>query len=104
MPTVKSRKYPDNVQFIDSQAWELMQEKGLSRRYIVIDDSDMADTVVGTPEKIIDFADTDMPQPEDIIEKVLSRDEIKEELDNIEVEYNTRASTDKLLELLNQNK
>ncbi|MBW1674115.1 MAG: hypothetical protein JRJ45_10815, partial [Deltaproteobacteria bacterium] len=51
---------------------------------------------------IVDFADNkEIDFVDKTVEKVMSRDEIKTELDKLDVEYNTRASTDKLLEILN---
>ena len=69
----------------------------------ILDDADMVETIVGTPEQIVEFSDTAELQHDTQVEKVLSREEIKAELDRLEVEYNTRASTDKLLELLKEN-
>ena len=100
MPTIQSRKY-DNVQFVDAETWREMQEKGIARRFKVIDDGDMAETVIPAPESIINFMDNDIPKHTDKVEKVLSREEIKAALDEKEIEYNTRATTDKLLQLLN---
>lgn len=102
MPTIQSKKY-DNVQFVDVETWSNWVETGRSRHFKVIDDGDMADTVIGTPEQIIEFADTEIPEPVDTVEKVLSREEIKAELDKQGWNYNPRASTVKLLELLNDN-
>jgi len=102
MPTIQSRKYEDNVQFVTSEAWKQMQDKGIARRFKVIDDGDIQETVIGTPEQIVDFADNkEIDFVDKTVEKVMSRDEIKTELDKLDVEYNTRASTDKLLEILN---
>lgn len=101
MPTIQSRKYPDNIQFVDAEAWKEMQEKGLARRFKVIDDNDLAETIVGTPEQIVDFSDNAPTKSTDTVEKVLSREEIKAALDKHEQEYNTRAKTDKLLDQLN---
>ena len=108
MPTIKSKKYPDSqdhIQFVDADTWNEMKQKGLSRRFIIIDDGDIADTVVGTPEQIIDFKDTaSVGVADETVEKVLSRDEIKAELARLEIEHNVRLGTEKLLQLLNDNK
>jgi len=101
MPTIESKKFPDNVQFVTADIWRIMQEKGLARRFKVIDDSDTEDTIIPTPEKIVDFA-TPNEAEEAPIEKILSRDEIKEALNEKHIEYNSRASTEKLLKLLNK--
>lgn len=97
MPTIQSRKYPDNIQFVTADAWENeFKPKGLARRFRVIDDSDIQDTVIPAPESITNFGPI-----EDTVAPVLERQEIKDKLDLLEVEYNPRASTEKLLELLN---
>lgn len=101
MPTIQSKKYENNVQFVDAETWKSMQEKGIARRFKVIDDGDMAETVIPAPEQIIEFNDTDLPEQEDRVEEILSRDDIKRLLDEKGIEYNTRATTDKLLNLLN---
>lgn len=101
MPTIQSKKYPDNIQFVDVEAWNMMKEKGLARRFNIIDDGDIAETVIAAPEEIINFSDAGAASPDDTVEKVLSREEIKAELDKHEQEYNTRVSTDKLQEQLN---
>ena len=101
MPTIESKKFPDNVQFVTADIWRIMQEKGLARRFKVIDDSDTEDTIIPTPEKIVDFV-TPNEAEEASIEKILSRDEIKEALNEKGIEYNSRTSTEKLLKLLNK--
>ena len=97
MPTIQSRKYPDNIQFVDSGTWAEMQKKGIARRFRVTDDSDLADAIIEKPNIIMDLTqgETETPEP--------NRAEIKAKLDELEVEYNTRASTDSLLLLLNEN-
>ena len=96
MPTIQSRKYPDNIQFVDSGTWAEMQKKGIARRFRVTDDSDLADAIIEKPE-IVDFT------KEEFEEKEPDRQAIKDRLTELEVEYNTRASTDSLLLLLNEN-
>ena len=100
MPTIQSKKYPDNVQYIDSEGWENFKRLGKDRLFTILDSGDIEQTVIPAPEQIIDFVKPESPQAENV-EKVLSREEIKAELDKHEQEYNTRASTDKLNEQLN---
>lgn len=105
MPTIQSKKYPEKtMQFVDSKTWNTMQEKGLANRYRVVDDDDLQETIIPTPEKIIEFSDTDIPETKDNVEEILSREDIKKLLDEKEIPYNTRAKTDTLQKLLNDNK
>lgn len=103
MPTIESRKYPGNIQFIDAAGWEMMKQKGLHRRYKVIDDGDIQETVIPAPESIVDFQDTQEMGNElnDTVKEIeLTREEIKAKLDDLGIVYNTRLGTNKLLELL----
>jgi hypothetical protein len=68
-----------------------MQDKGLDRRFTVIDDADIQETVIETPQSFT-------AEP---VSLELSRDEIKDLLTEKGVEFNPRTSTDKLNELLN---
>ena len=97
MPTIQSRKYPDNEQFVTVEAWKKMEEKGLARRFRIVDDGDMQDTVIPTP---LNFTDFSKPPVE---EKEPDREELKAWLDEQEIEYNPRASTDKLNQLYIEN-
>ena len=56
MPTIQSRKYPENEQFVTVETWKAMEEKGIARRFRVIDDGDMQDTVIATPLSFTDFS------------------------------------------------
>ena len=97
MPTIQSRKYPDNIQFVDSGTWAEMQKKGIARRFRVTDDSDLADAIIEKPQVVIDLT------TEEVKETEPDRQAIKDRLTELEVEFNTRASTDSLLLLLNEN-
>ena len=91
MPTIQSKKYEDHVHYVTVESWQVFKDKGLDTRYKVIDDSDIQDTVIETPQA---FTET--------VSFELSRDELKAALDEAEVEYNPRTSTDKLKELYNK--
>lgn len=106
MPLIQSRKYPDNEQFIDAGAWKVMQEKGLARRFRVVDDNDLRETVIPAPKSIVEFGNEEVSSPaDDTVEKIpeMARQDIKDELDKLGVEYNTRATTDKLYGLYIEN-
>jgi len=98
MPTIQSRKYPENEQFVTVETWKEMEEKGIARRFKVVDDGDMQDTVIATPLSFTDFskppeveAENDNPE--------LGREQIKVWLDEHEIEYSMRASTPKLYQI-----
>ena len=108
MPTIQSRKYPDNEQFVTVEAWKTMEEKGLARRFRIVDDGDMQDTVIPTPLNFTDFskpATVTLEEEIDVIDAIeeMTRDELKAWLDEQEIEYNPRASTDKLNQLYIEN-
>ena len=94
MPTIQSRKYPDNEQFVTVEAWKTMQEKGFDRRFRVVDDGDMQDTVIATPLSFTDFSKPPQTENED-----MNREDLKTWLDKHEIEYNIRTSTPKLYQL-----
>ena len=100
MPTIQSKKY-DTISFLDIKTWNKWVETGRARHFRILDDGDMQETIIGTPEKIIEFADTDRPEPKDEVEEILSREDIKKLLDEKEIPYNSRLGTEKLLNLLN---
>jgi len=97
MPTIASRKYPEkDLQYISPEAWALMQKKGLDRRFRIVDDGDIQDTIIHAPPEVVDFikdTEAEAPAPPD-------REAIKSELREMEVEFNDRAPTKKLVELL----
>jgi hypothetical protein len=103
MPTIESKKY-GNTQYITADAWELFKKQGRDRHFKIIDDSDIKDTVIPTPETIVDFSQAqDLTKPvEDTVQPIIDRQEIKDELDELGVEYNTRTSTENLLKLLEE--
>ena len=78
-----------------------MQDKGLDRRFRIIDDGDMQETVIETPHAFREEIST-TDEPED---RAMKREELKAELDKIKgLEYNPRTSTDKLYQLYIENK
>jgi len=99
MPTIQSRKYPENEQFVTVETWKEMEEKGLARRFRVVDDGDMQDTVIATPLSFTDFSKP--PEVEDEQSNLfdINREEIKAWLDEHEIVYSMRASTAKLYQL-----
>ena len=94
MPTIQSRKYPENEQFVTVETWKEMEEKGFARRFKVVDDGDMQDTVIATPLSFTDFS-----KPPEIDNSKLGREQIKAWLDEHEIEYSMRASTPKLYQI-----
>ena len=52
MPTIQSRKFPENKQYIDPNGWDEMIKKGLAGRFRIIDDQDLQDTVTKAPEVV----------------------------------------------------
>ena len=108
MPTIQSKKYPtdEHTQFVSAGEWEIMKKKGLARRYTVIDDGDLQETVIPAPQAITDFKQsmTDLETPIEVEKIELpERDYIKDELDKLGVEYNTRATTESLYKKLKEN-
>jgi len=102
MPTIESKKY-GHTQFITAEAWEQFKRLGKDRYFKIVDDSDIQETVIPTPESIVEFPEAKevtIPTEETVKDIELSRDEIKDELDRREIEYNTRASTENLKKLL----
>ena len=98
MPTIQSRKYPDNEQFVTVEAWKTMEEKGIARRFKVVDDGDMQDTVIATPLSFTDFS-----KPPEETNEDMNREDLKTWLDEHDIEYNIRASTPKLYQLYIEN-
>jgi len=96
MPTIQSKKYPDNIQYVTAETWAMMQDKGLARRFKVTDDSDLHDAIPA-PTEIVDFNEAIEEE-----EGEPDRDEIKAKLDELGVEYRNNAPTVKLLDLLNE--
>ena len=92
MPTIQSKKYEDHVQYITIETWGNFKRLGKDRLFKIIDDKDIQDTVIETPQSFIEPVSFDT-----ILE--WSRDELKAELDKLEVEYNPRTSTEKLNQL-----
>ena len=83
------------------KTWQEFKDKGLDLRFKVIDDSDIQDTVIQTPQT---FTEPVSFIEETIRDEVLTREELKAALDTAEVDYNPRISTDKLNQLYLDNK
>ena len=98
MPTIQSKKYESHVHYVTVENWQTMKDKGFDRRYTVIDDSDIQDTVIATPQAFSPISSLKMETPE------MNREELKEWLDDKDIEYNVRISTPKLYQLYLDNK
>ena len=98
MPTIQSKKYSDHVHYVTVENWQVFKDIGLDRRFIVIDDSDIQDTVIATPQAFSPISIEEMEEPE------MNREELKRWLDDKEIEYNVRVSTPKLYQLYLDNK
>ncbi len=98
MPTIQSKKYPDIVAYVTVEDWENLKKCGVARRKIIIDDSDLQDTVIKTPQAFTPISIEEMREPE------MNREELKKWLDDKEIEYNVRISTPKLYQLYLDNK
>ena len=96
MPLIQSKKYPEHEHFVTVEDWKIMQDKGLNRRFRIVDDGDIQDTVIAKPAS---FAEVINPTIENFAEPEMTRDDLKKWLDDNEIEYNTRTSTEKLNQL-----
>ena len=99
MPTIESKKY-ENTQYISPKGWDEMKEKGIARRFKVIDDSDLQDAIKGSKNIQLSEVINNLSPSETLKSELSERDEIKAALDEKGVEYNTRASTENLKKLL----
>ena len=56
MPTIVSRKNDDNIQVVSAEIWQKMKDNGMFRRFKILDDSDITDTVKPRmPQEVQDF-------------------------------------------------
>ena len=94
MPTIQSKKYPDNERFVTVEDWKKLQDTGRARHFKVVDDGDMQDTVIATPMSFTDFS----KQPEEETED-MNREDLKKWMDEHEIAYSPRISTPKLYQL-----
>jgi len=97
MPTIQSRKYPENEQFISVETWKKMGKKGLASRFRVVDDGDMQDTVIAAPSSFTDFSKP--PEVNNLGDTEMDREELKKWMDDHNIEYPSRISTPKLYQL-----
>jgi len=90
MPTIVSRKNEDNIQLVSPEIWKQMQDKGLARRFKVIDDSDIANTIKETalPGDVKNFMDN-VEKIEDVVNPVeeMSIGKIKSLLAGRKIEF-----------------
>ena len=110
MPTIRSRKYPEHdPMYVTADVWEVMKKKGLARRYVVVDDDDMKETVIPAPEKIFDVGkpeSVDNPV-ENTVENIvdipdesdMTVSQLKNWFNEHEVEYPAGAKKAELFEL-----
>jgi hypothetical protein len=98
MPTIQSKKYESHVHYVTVESWRVFKDKGLDRRYTVIDDTDIQDTVIATPQAFEPLHTLQMEEPE------MNREELKKWLDEHDIEYSPRISTPKLYQLYLDNK
>ena len=107
MPTIQSKKYPNNEQFITVEAWKIFQDTGRSRHFKVVDDGDMQDTVIAVPGSFTDFSkppvvmeeEEDEPDFSDKETEEMNREDLKKWLTEHEIEFSPRISTPKLYQL-----
>lgn len=96
MPTIQSRKNEDNVHVITADTWKAMQENGMSRKFKIIDDSDIAPEME-VPLEITDFLKEKSEEPKAI---TLTVAELKELLDSKGTDYPKNARKQELIDLL----
>ena len=96
MPTIQSKKYEDHVHYISVEDWQVMKDKGFDRRFKVIDDKDIQDTVIETPQAFSPIVEE--------MEQEMNREELKKWLDEHDIEYSPRTITGKLYQLYLDNK
>ena len=107
MPTIRSRKYPEHdPMYVTADVWEVMKKKGLARRYVVVDDDDMRETVIPAPEKIFEVGKSEgIDNPvENTVENIvnipdMTVSQLKNWLNEHEVEYPAGAKKAELFEL-----
>ena len=98
MPTIQSKKYEDHVQYITIETWENFKRLGKDRLFKIIDDKDIQDTVIETPQAFSPESIQEMEEPE------MNREELKKWLGEHEIEYSPRTITGKLYQLYLDNK
>ena len=94
MPLIQSKKYPDNEQFVTVEEWKIMQDKGFDRRYRIVDDGDIQDTVIAKPasfSEVINVKDFTKKEPPE-----MTKAEIKTELDALEIDYSEKDNKETL--------
>ena len=88
MPTIRSKKYENHLQYVTVETWQKMKAKGFDRRFKIIDDADIQNTVIEAPQAFSPIIIEEEPE--------MDREELKKWLDERNIEYNPRTSTEKL--------
>ena len=97
MPTIQNKK-SKTEHYVTVEDWQTkFVDKGLDRRFTVIDSKDIQDTVIETPQAFSPMSIEEMAEPE------MTRDELKTWLEYKGIEFNPRTSTDKLNQLYLEN-
>ncbi len=98
MPTIQSKKYEDYVHYVTVEQWQVFKDKGLANRYKVIDDSDIQDTVIETPQAFSPIHDFGEPYTVHSID-FMTKEKIKTWLSEHDVEYDSKAKKEELYQL-----
>ena len=104
MPTIQSKQFPGNEQFVPADTWKKMKELGRAKDFKIIDDGDMQDTVIAVPMSFTDFSKPTEPGMWDKKEEEMNREDLKKWLTEHEIEFSPRISTPKLYQLYLDNK
>lgn len=95
MPTLQSRTHEDNIQVVTPEIWKQMQEKGLARRFKIIDNTDI-EPEIEVPLEVKNF----MEEPKAITFENCTVAELKEMLDEKGIEYPKNAKKQELIDLI----
>ncbi len=101
MPTIQSKKYEDHVHYITVEDWQTMKDKGFDRRFKVIDDSDIQDTVIETPQAFEPLHTLQMEEPDATIHSIdfMTKEVIKTWLSEHDIEYDSKAKKEEIYQL-----
>jgi hypothetical protein len=101
MPTIVSRKHEDNIQLVTPEIWQMMKENGMARRFKILDDSDITDTVKPRiPDEVKDFMNI---EPEKIVKplEALNIPELKSLLKEAGIKYEHGHENQYYIDLIN---
>lgn len=98
MPTIQSKKYKSYVHYVTVEQWQVFKDKGLDRRYTVIDDKDIQDTVIETPQAFSPIHDFGEPYTVHTIDS-MTKEVIKTWLNDHNVEYDSKVKKEELYQL-----